>query len=136
MGAWGTDSFGNDDAADWAFQLEGYDDLSLVEETIAKVVAPPAEYLDASEASEAIAAVEAVARLQGNWGKRSAYTEPLDVWVERVKLTPQVTLVNQALAALDRIVAEHSELRELWDDSEEAEAWLAAVAELRGRVRR
>jgi Domain of unknown function (DUF4259) len=136
MGAWGTNSFGNDEAADWAFQLEGYDDLSLIEETIAKATVPPAEYLDASDASEAIAAVEAVARLQGHWGERSAYTEPLDIWVERMKLTPPPALVNTALAALDRIVAEHSELRELWDDSDDAAAWLAAVAELRGRVRR
>lgn len=31
MGAWATDSFGNDDVCDWAIGLKEVDDLSLVE---------------------------------------------------------------------------------------------------------
>ena len=38
MGAWSKDSFGNDSACDWAYGLEKITDLSLVRETIQKVV--------------------------------------------------------------------------------------------------
>ena len=38
MGTWGVDAFENDNAADWAFQLEEAEDLTLVRETLALVV--------------------------------------------------------------------------------------------------
>jgi hypothetical protein len=114
--------------------LEGCTDLSLVEATIDRVVKSGSEYLEAPEACEAIAAIETVARLQGNWGKRSSYSEPVDNWVEAHQLKPSSTLAIKAHQALDRIVAEQSELCELWKDSEHFEEWRSSVQELRGRV--
>lgn len=135
MGAWSHESFGNDDACDWAAQLEEYDDLSLVEATLDAVLDVGDEYLEAPEASQAIAAAEVVARLQGDAGTRDAYSEAVDAWVERITLLPSAELAAKARRALDRVLAGPSELMELWDESGEADVWQAAVRELKDRIR-
>ena len=61
MGAWGCDVFENDDAGDWAYGLEDRTDLGLVTETIERVLAQPG-YLEAPDASAALAACEVIAR--------------------------------------------------------------------------
>jgi hypothetical protein len=134
MGAWAADVFGNDDACDWAFELENSNDLSLIESTIDTVLSHGAEYVEAPEASEALAAIDAIARLQGNWGERNAYTEPVDKWVEKTKLVPSAALAQKAHLVIERILAEDSELKELWQESEEYEVWQAFVTELKRRV--
>ncbi len=134
MGAWSHESFGNDDAADWVADLVEGDDLSPVEAAFDNVLDVGADYVEAPEASAAIAAAEAVARLQGNFGTRDAYSEGLDDWVQRVAITPSPELSDKAKRALDRILGESSELAELWEESDEAGEWRAAVQELRDRI--
>lgn len=135
MGAWSHESFGNDDACDWAARLDEYDDLSLVEATLDTVLEAGDDELEAPEASEAIAAAEVVAWLQGNPGTAEDLPEELGAWVERIRLLPSADLAAKARRALDRVLAGPSELMELWDESGEAEAWQAAVRELKGRIR-
>jgi hypothetical protein len=134
MGAWGTGIFDNDTACDWAYELEGQRDLGVIERALDAVLdgddAP-----DADIGEEALAAAEALARLQGHWGVRNSYTERMDAWVEAAALTPPPALVRRAHAAIDRILAADSELAELWGESDDADAWKAAVAELRARLR-
>jgi len=134
MGAWGTDSFGNDDACDWAYGLEEADDLSVIEKAIDAVLETGAEYVEAPTAAEALVAIEVIARLQGNWGERGSYSENVDEWVEKHELQPSPSLAQKAHRAIERILAESSELNELWQESEEYEAWVASVTELKGRV--
>ncbi len=135
MGAWSHESFGNDDACDWAAQLDEYDDLSLVEATFDTVLEAGDDELEAPEASEAIAAAEVVARLQGNPGAAEDLPEGLGAWVERIQLLPSADLAAKARRALDRVLAGPSELMELWDESGESEAWQASIRELKGRIR-
>jgi hypothetical protein len=134
MGTWAVDSFGNDDACDWTYELEKVSDLSPVEEALNAVLNSGEEGVEASAATEAIAAIEVIARLQGNWGKRSAYSERLDNWVETNKILPSTALVQKAHLAIDLILDENSELNELWQETEDYEAWLASVSELKNRV--
>ena len=135
MGAWSHESFGNDDACDWAARLDEYDDLSLVEATLDTVLEAGDDDLEAPEASEAIAAADVVARLQGNPGTADALPEELEAWVERIQLLPSADLAAKARRALDRVLAGPSQLMELWDESGESEAWQASVRELKGRIR-
>lgn len=135
MGAWGTGIFDNDTACDWAYALEGQSDLGVIERTLAAVLENGGDYLDAGDGEEALAAAEAIARLQGHWGVRNSYTERMDAWVDAAGLTPSAALVSKAHAAIDRILAADSELAELWSESDEFDAWKDAVAELRGRLR-
>lgn len=133
MGAWGILAFDNDDANDWAFGLDDVSDLSLVE-TAFEVVEDTDDYLEAPEASNALAACEVLARLQGRPGYKNAYTEKVDEWVAAHPLKPSAALLARANAVIDRILGDKSELRELWDDSPEDDKWLASVEELRQRL--
>ena len=134
MGAWSTESFGNDIACDWAYELEETSDLSYVRETIQRVLDSGDEPLDADVASEAIAAVEVVARLKGNFGLRDADSEATDTWVETHSQPPPPDLIVLAAQALDRILIQPSELLELWEESDEFEAWKHAVSDLKRRA--
>jgi hypothetical protein len=104
-----------------------------VRQALDAVVEVGDEDLDSDEACRALAACEVIARLKGNWGKRDAYTERVDKWVEAHPQTPPPDLVTLALSAIDRIRTEPSELLELWEESS-AEKWQASVDDLRRRV--
>ena len=134
MGTWSTDSFGNDTACDWAYDLEQVSDLALVRETLQKVVACGGDYLEANEAEEAIAAAEVIARLKGNFGERNSYTETTDNWVAAHSQQPPQDLIALAASALDRILKPPSELLELWKEGEDFETWKSSVLDLKNRT--
>ena len=134
MGAWSKESFGNDTACDWAYRLEKCSDLSLVRETIQAVLDAGDEYLEADAASEVIVAVEVIARLRGNFGVRDSYSESTDAWVAAHPQQPPQDLVELAIQALDRILSKPSELLELWEESDEFEAWNNSVLDLKNRA--
>jgi len=135
MGAWGTGIFDNDTACDWAYTLEESDDLSVVEESLEKVISAGSEYLEAPDAEEALAAAEVIARLQGNYGDRNAYTETIDKWVSERELKVSPELARKALSAIERVLTEPSEILELWNESEEFDAWKASISNLSSRIR-
>ena len=89
--------------------------------------------LDADEACAGLAACEVVARLKGHWGVRNPYTETVDTWVARHPIAPTPEVIGLAAVAIQRVLGEPSELRELWEE-EDAKEWLAAVENLRSRV--
>lgn len=134
MGAWGSGIFENDTASDWAFGLEGVADTSLIDDTFGKVLSVGGANLEAPDAEEGLAAAEAVARMKGKWGVRDAYTEPMDEWIETTKLTPTEDLVHKAVAVVDRVLSEPSELLELWAETDELETWKTTLADLRTRL--
>lgn len=132
MGAWGVLAFDNDDANDWAYGLDEVSDLSLVEDALG-AVGEAVDYLEAPEACEALAACEVLARLKGNFGYQNAYTAKVDQWVKQHPVRPTPQLLAQASMAIDRILADGSELRELWEEDDSSE-WVGAVEDLRRRV--
>ncbi|WNL48065.1 DUF4259 domain-containing protein [Dyella sp. BiH032] len=134
MSAWSHESFGNDDACDFAATVSEADDLSAVEAILDVIMQVGDGYLEAPEASQAIVAAEVIARLQGNWGLRDAYSQDVDAWVERTKIVPANELALKAKRALKRITTEPSELLELWQEGDEGEKWLDAVRDLGRRV--
>jgi hypothetical protein len=138
MGAWGYLAFDNDTTNDWAGTLETVDDLSLVESAFDELEDIGDEYLEADIAAEALGACETIARLLGNPGYTNAYTEKVDRWVAIHQLKPSLELVNRASAALDRILDENSELRELCEEGDEGNKkndWHKAMNDLRQRLR-
>ena len=135
MGAWSPDPFGNDDAGDWALQLEASDDLSLIKETLQDVIDGGSDYLEASVAEKAVAAADTLARLRGNFSIRNPETEPVDQWVAKHPLTPPPELVATAITVIDRILAAPSEALELWQESDEFDAWKNHLEGLKARLR-
>lgn len=134
MGAWGVLAFDNDTANDWAYGLDEAEDLTLVESALNEVAATGDDDLDSDLACEALAACEVLARLRGHPGYQNAFTEVVDAWVSAHPLEPSAGLLARASAAIDRILGENSELRELWDEADGV-AWRAAVEDLRLRLR-
>lgn len=135
MGTWGALAFDNDDAADWAFELEVADDLSPVESAF-DAVEESEDYLEAPDAANALAACEVLARLNGKPGYQNAFTEKVDEWVAAHPQSPPAALLKRANAVIDRILGEESELKELWAEGGQMDAWLAAVEDLRKRLRK
>jgi hypothetical protein len=135
MGAWGHRPFDNDTTNDWAYDLEDVDDLSVVKAAFDAVEAVGPEFLDQDVACNALGACEVLARLSGRPGYTDAYTKKVDQWVAAHKIKPPPALLRRASGAIDRILGDHSELRELWEDSGDANAWRAAMEDLRTRVK-
>jgi hypothetical protein len=131
MGAWSHEPFANDTASDWAYVLMDATDLSHIEATLDRALEAPGGYLEAPDAEEAVAAVAVVAQLLGRSPPITGGPEGLQAWITGVGVRPSPALLDKARRVLDRVLAEDSELAELWDDSESAADWRASVAALR-----
>jgi len=135
MGAWGVLAFDNDDANDWAYDLAETEDLSLVESAF-ETVETAADYLEAPDASNALAACEVLARLNGKPGYKNSYTQKVDEWAAIHSLTPSTDLLGRADAVINRSLSDNSELKDLWSESSENGDWLASIEDLRQRLRK
>lgn len=129
MGAWGAGVFDNDDALDWIDQLENGGATALTEAFAA--IADADAYVDASDASMALAAAEVAAAARG----RPAADLPgeVEAWVKLNGASVAPDVIPLAMDAVRR-VREDSELRELWEEQDPSE-WYAAVDDLLGRLR-
>lgn len=133
MGAWAEYTFGNDAACDWLGSFMHAPRLQTVEKAIQAVISER-KYLTANVACNCLAACEVVARLQGHWGVRNSYSEALDQWVIANPIIVPNRLIELGKAAIDRILAGNSELKELWDEGGQDEVWHEAVDDLRFRL--
>lgn len=134
MGAWDSDPFGNDSACDWIYQLETVNDLSLIENTLKAVIEVGGEYLESFEAEQAVAAVDTIARLKGNFYVKNPSTETLDKWVESNNFEINSELIDLSVKVLDRIQTAPSELLELWEESDEFSNWKKHLEDLKIRI--
>ncbi len=134
MGAWAEDTFGNDTACDWIGMFLEDPGLETVMQAI-DTVREADDYLDSDDACNCLAACEVLARLQGKWGVKNAYSEDLDAWVEANPMKVPQDLKRAADSAIDRILGPDSELLDLWDEDGRNDAWHAAMDDLRLRVR-
>jgi hypothetical protein len=129
MGAWSHTAFGNDDASDFVYEVEE-DGMAAVLNAFEVIEhLKPDDYLEAPDASVAIAAAELVA-LAG--GKPSADLPP-----QAAALTPKLTsdsaLRERASAAVRRVL-DYSELREQWLETKDFDAWKGGIADLLERL--
>ena len=131
MGAWSHQPFDNDTASDWADVLLDAPDLSYIEATLDRVLEVGGSYLEAPDAEEGLAAVAVLGQLLGR--SKPLVNTPADVaaWIAGIGVRPSAALLDKARRVADRVLAEDSELAELWDESEDAAAWRTSVAALR-----
>jgi len=134
MGTWSHEPFGNDAAIDWAYELEDTHDFLLIEQAIQRVLDCGPEYLDADLAVEAVAAAETIAKALGRGTQSDAYTKEVDAWLKSISAVPTSSLRSKAHEALSRILGPHSELKELWEESEDAESWESSVRLLQSAI--
>lgn len=133
MGAWGTGIFENDAACDWTFELEASNDFSAIEQALDDVLETGPGYLESDVASRALAACDVLVRLKRAQPDTKA-TQTVEAWVAGHPLHPTTEQLRRAVAAIDRVLADPSELLELWAESPDASSWRQSVVELRART--
>lgn len=150
MGAWEAGNFENDTALDWIGNLCEDGSVSTVRDALARAIEPRAPWqpsfwgkllgrqpversLDATDASEALAAAEIVACRLGH-----PLPELPDGVAEWAREHAQE--LSQELAQLARqavtLIKTKSELKDLWEegDAETAAEWHAVIADLEHRL--
>jgi hypothetical protein len=130
MGAWGTGSFENDDAASWIAELG-----TIVPDDLAQILVQAADnpsYLEAPASRIAVAAAEVIAALNGS----PAQEPPPEIikWTTNRQASTR-ELKALALRALER-VRKNSELKDLWLEADGLNDWIAAIQDLQTRVGR
>ena len=131
MGAWGHGGFENDDAADWV-QLFLEDGKSALVSALDQVLElGDADYLEATAASNAIAAGEIVAAARD--GELESLSEPARVALAKHRTGFKAEdLTVPSRRAVERVLRQ-SELKELWEE-DDAGPWLAVTHRLMARL--
>lgn len=131
MGAWGTGVFENDGAGDLLAELRHAEPerrAAVVREAL-RFAVEATDYLEVIEGQAAVAAAAVVAAgRNGTEQASNGWAQPL-AQADLPSSTPED--VDLARLALARVVGDHSEWRELWEETAELDAALAAVAEVR-----
>ena len=134
MGAWGFRVFENDGAMDFAGGVADGGGVEAIEEIFDRVLDVGGEYLEASDAEEALMAAEIVTRIKGKPGAQATYFNEIDGWIAKTRPAASAALADKAKRVVARILGENSEMVELWQESDEFDAWKADVNGLLGRL--
>jgi hypothetical protein len=126
MGTWGTGPFENDDAADWVVDGVADDSWGAIREALSQAAAN-GDYLEAPEASVAIAAAAIVA-VSGSTSPVLSVPQEAAKWAAE-HAPPNESTRELARRAVNR-VARESELRELWHASPGFDAWVKVAEEI------
>jgi hypothetical protein len=125
MGTWGTGPFDDDGASDWAWELQEAQDWGVVEVALRRAAEVGTDtYLEAPDGQVAWAAAAVVAAADNP----SAVTLPDDVtkWLDVHREARPPGARPLALQAVQRVLADNSELVELWQEAGQDE-WRANV---------
>ena len=133
MGAWGIGNLENDTALDWIYELEDSEDISLIQETIERVFDD--EEIDSFVAEEALTAIEVLAALKGNMKRGNDSNEEIALWVKDHPINLPSALLAKARNALEFIASKNCELRDLWEETEDFEAWKKELDDLKSRLK-
>ena len=133
MGAWGNRNFENDGAIDWLNDFLAKPSEKRLKEVF-NIIVDQEEFIDSDESFEALAAAEIVAAQQGT----KSEDFPKEIADNKFSQAVNWKLLNQlAIKAVDKILnfSGHSELRELWMDSDEYDQWVNVQQDLIERLR-
>ena len=131
MGAWGEGNFENDSALDWCFNLDNCSDTKILWEAVEVVLQE--EYVDSDIATEALAALEVAAGLKGQ--TNPDVPEDVEKWLKDHKdVVLSDSFYERAEECINKILSTQSELKELWEESDNYQEWLNEVNDLRARL--
>ena len=153
MGAWGTKTFEDDSALDWYDKFcQSDQSVDLLKDAFEKVIRTK-EYLEYEEGIAALVAAEILAAAlnkpsqqfpKANYHLGMNETEqegeegieiPLPD-LNQIQSKLDAGLLNKAIEAVAKVQQyEHSELRELWEDSAHYQEWKAELKSLQERLK-
>jgi hypothetical protein len=132
LGSWDVSVFGNDESRAWLAELIGASSCEPIFRALVNAAkVGKDEYLQAPECERALAAAELVACARGKAGVE--IPPNLKHWLAEQKFVAGTQIVDMAIQVIGRI-ATNSELKELWDDTDSAQEWLATLEDLRDRL--
>jgi hypothetical protein len=127
MGAWGIKPFENDGAGDFEAELCVFhpDDPNFIRSIFES--ADTEDYLEVDIGQAVVAAATIIAAMNGM--EDDTIPERVRTWIDRNNHYNSASLVPIALQALDSVArdAEHSEIYELWQESEHFYEWQASI---------
>jgi len=132
MGAWSEENFGNDDACDWIWELEKSKGTDTLLSPLKKILSND-EYLESPECCEALAAAEVVA--SGITGDIAKIPEEAQKWLSKKQglfgKKPNIENSHAIIAkqAVEKVLG-NSELKELWEETEDYAKWQEIQSEL------
>jgi len=129
MGAWGTGIFESDGALDFVDMVIQTEDLAAIESALHDVLGEE-DYLDAYVGETGLVSGEVIAALRGHPGE---LPDDLREWI--TKLGPASDeMVSLAQRAVQRVIAKDSEIRDLWEETDEFAVWRAGIDNLLQRL--
>jgi len=136
MGAWGHRPFEDDAALDFVLDIEeSKNPREVIVEALRRAV--QFEYLEPDEANAAIVSAAYIdSAVNGTKYTTPEMSEPCEADTFPLR-HPEIDLSDLksiALAALEKVIGESSELKELWQESEEP-AWEQGINEMIKRLR-
>lgn len=132
MGAWGISAFENDDALDWFGDFCNEPGEESLKDAFVSVNEIDDDYLESPEASNALIAAEVVAFLLNS--PSSSLPEHSKECLENLQIKPGDDLVSSAVKAVERVKSD-SELKELWEETDNFQEWNKVVDDLIGRLK-
>ena len=128
MGTWGDGPFDDDGAADWVWELEEAANWSVVEVALRGAADVDGDlYLEAPEGQTAWAAATVVAAADD---ASTQVPEGVTAWLDRHREARSESVRPLALRAVRRLLAEKSELVDLWREAGEEDKWRARVEQV------
>jgi hypothetical protein len=131
MGAWDAGPFDNDDAAGLLAEFDEAPSLAIIEAPLGMITnAAPGDYIEAPECSQAVAAAALMALAPAP--ASNVVSQAALGFLTQLAAPERVRLASMAIAALTRISSD-SELKELWDESDDETArddWYSSLATL------
>lgn len=131
MGAWGYGIFENDETMDWQADLVRSEGLDMLRESIERAVGD--EDMEAQTASIALGAIAVLAAIQEQAPNAEfEHMEELQAWIHRHRGTG--TELNGKARQVIQQILEQSELKELWEETDEYAEWESTVTGLGERL--
>ena len=122
MGTWGYKNFENDTAFDYLNAFIEYPDIRHIEDVFDYILEKE-DFLDSEGSSVGLACAEIILNQLEPDNKENI---PDEFYLDDIKLIISKELIKSAIATINKILHfdKHSELRELWIDSDSYEDWV------------
>jgi hypothetical protein len=130
MGALEVGNFGNDEAADWVDDLEDSSGTKLLTQALA--AAEKSAYIESLDCCVALAAAETIATANGH--PPEDLLDGVRDWVKKQQDTGPIKALTARAAKVVRKLQNKSELRDLWEESDDWRAWQQVIEGLLRRL--
>lgn len=130
MGTWGYGNFDNDSAVDWLMDFVEEPSEAKIRSAF-NMIEDSDGMAESMDCEEALVAAEVVAQLCGATSSEFPEDELEALSLSGFKCSTDLT--STAIEIIQKI-KQNSELKELWEESEESDLWLESVNELEQRL--